>query len=301
MAQERVVYFNGEIIPESEARVSFRDRGFMFGDAVFDATRTFGGRIFKLKEHLDRFYNSLKYMRIDPGMAQDRMAELTREVVKANLPLLGENDDTWANQRVSRGTAMTDDTFKPTVIIETLPIPFTARARYFRDGLSVITPATRRTPPECLSPRAKLHNYINLILGEQEVKAQNPDAIPILLDINGNICEGAGANFLIVKNGAVITPKEQYILAGISRQTTMELAEDLGILVREEDIDLFDVYTADEVFITSTSYCICPVSSVNGITIGDGSVPGPVTYRLQTAYSELVGIDIVGQYLSRLS
>lgn len=300
MAQERVVYFNGEIIPESEAKVPFRDRGFMFGDAVFDATRTFGGTIFKLKEHLDRFYNSLKYMRIDSGMTQDRMAELTRDVVKANLPLLGENDDTWASQRISRGTLTTDGTFSPTVIIETMPIPFASRAGYFRDGLSVVTPATRRTPPECMSPRAKLHNYINLFLGEQEVKAQNPDAIPILLDINGNICEGAGANILIVKNGVVITPKDQYILAGISRRTTMELAENLGIEVREEDIDLFDAYTADEAFITSTSYCICPVSSVNGITVGDGSVPGPVTHRLQTAYSELVGIDIVGQYLSRL-
>ena len=301
MVQERVAYFNGEIIPESEAKISFRDRGFMFGDAVFDVTRTFGGTIFKLKEHLDRFYNSLKYMRIDPGMSQDRMAELTREVVKANLPLLGENDDSWVSQRVSRGTLTADGTSNPTVIIETLPIAFAAKAKYFRDGFSVVTPATRRTPPECMSPRAKLHNYINLYLGEQEVKAQNPDAIPILLDINGNICEGAGANILIVKNGVVVTPKDQYILAGISRQTTMELAATLGIEVREEDIDLFDAYTADEAFITSTSYCICPVSSVNGITIGDGSVPGPVTYRLQTAYSELVGIDIVGQYLSRLS
>lgn len=300
MAQERVVYFNGDIIPESKAKVSFRDRGFMFGDAVFDATRTFGGTIFKLKEHLDRFYNSLKYMRIDPGMTQDRMAELTHEVVEANLPLLSETDDTWASQRVSRGTIAADGNFNPTVIIETMPIPFATRATYFRDGLSVVTPATRRTPPECMSPRAKLHNYINLFLGEQEVKAQNPDAIPILLDINGNICEGAGANILIVKDGVVITPKDQYILAGISRRTTMELATNLGIEVREEDIDLFDAYTADEAFITSTSYCICPVSSANGITIGDGSVPGPVTHRLQTAYSELVGIDIVGQYLSRL-
>ena len=301
MVQERVVYFNGEIIPESEAKVSIRDRGFIFGDAVFDTTRTFGGTIFKLKEHLDRFYNSLKYMRIDPGMTQDRMAELTREVVDANLPLLGENGDMWASQRISRGTPTTDGKFNPTVIIETLPIPFAAAARHFRDGMSVVTPATRRTPPECMSPRAKLHNYINLFLGEQEVKAQNPEAIPILLDINGNLCEGSGANILIVKKGVVITPKDQYILAGISRQTTMELAANRGIEVREENIDLFDAYTADEAFITSTSYCICPVSSVNGIGIGDGSVPGAVTHRLQTAYSQLVGIDIVKQYLSRLS
>ena len=301
MAQERVVYFNGEIIPESEAKVSFRDRGFMFGDAVFDATRTFGGVIFKLKEHLDRFYNSLKYMRINPGITQDRMEELTNEIVEANLPLLGKNDDTWANQRISRGSVGVHDKFEPTVIIETMPIPFSARAKYYRDGLTVVTPATRRTPPECMSPRAKLHNYINLMLGEQEVKAQNPDAIPILLDINGNLCEGAGANIFLVKDGALISPKEQYILAGISRQTTIELAQKLNIAVREDDIDLFDAYTADEAFITSTSFCICPVSSVNGITMGGGGVPGPVVDRLQKAYSELVGIDVVGQYLSRLA
>lgn len=302
MAQERVVYINGEIVPESEAKVSFRDQGFVTGDAVFDATRTFGGEIFKLNEHLDRLYDSMKYMRLDPGIPQDQMAELTLRVLAANQPLLGADDDYWVIQRISRGVPAGEGKYKPTVIIECNPLPFAARARYYRDGLSIVTPSIRRTPPECMSPRVKVHNYINLLLADQEVKAQHPDAFSILLDINGNISEGLGSNFFIVKDGVVGTPKEQYVLAGISRETVIELAQGLDIEVQEADIDLYDVYTADEAFVTSTSFCLCPVSVVNGLIIGDdSSVPGPVTDRLQAAYSNLVGIDIVKQYLNRLS
>ena len=299
MAQERVVYLSGEMVPESEAKISIRDPGFLKGDAVFDVTRTFGGKIFRLKEHLDRFYDSLKYMRVDPGMTQERMAEITMQVLEANLPLLGENDDYWVAQRVTRGVQVEGDA-RPTVIIECTPLPFAARARYYRDGLPVITPSIRRTPPESMSPRAKVHNYINMVLADLEVKSQNPDAWAILLDTNANISEGAGSNFFIVKDGVVVTPREQFVLSGISRRTTLELAQELGMETREADIDLFDAYTADEAFVTSTSFCICPVSSINGSTIGAEDVPGRVTDRLQKAYSGLVGIDIVGQYLARL-
>ena len=302
MAQERVVYLNGETVPESQAKVSIRDRGFVFGDAVFDTTRTFGGTIFRLKEHLDRLYNSLKYMRIDPGMSKDEMADLTMQVLESNLPLLGENDDYWVTQRVTRGLRERegDGPGKPTVIIDCRPLPFAARARYYRDGLPVVTPSIRRTPPESMSPRAKVHNYINTVLADLEVKAQNPDAWAILLDVNGNIAEGTGCNFFIVRDGVVSTPREQFVLAGISRQTVIELAGELAIETQEVDIDLFDVYTADEAFVTSTSFCICPVSSINGSAIGTDTVPGPVTDRLQKAYSGLVNMDIVGQYLSQL-
>ena len=285
-------------MPESQANVSIRDAGFLKGDAVFDTTRTFGGKIFKLKEHLDRLYNSLKYMRIDPGMTREQMAEITIQVLETNLPLL-DDDDYWVSQRITRGVD-TPSGPRPTVIVECLPLPFVERARFYRDGLSVVTPSVRRTPPESMSPRAKMHNYINIVLADLEVQAQNPDAWAILLDVNGNVCEGMGANFFTTKDGVALTPKEQYVLPGISRQTVVELANELGIETREADIDLFDTYTADEAFVTSTSFCICPVSSVNGAAIGSGAVPGPVTDRLQKAYSGLVDMDIVGRYLSRL-
>ncbi len=300
MPKERVAYVNGEIVPESQAKVSINDLGFLYGDAVFDTTRTFGHRLFRLEDHLDRLYSSLKYMRIDPGVTKGDMAALTKRVLEENLALLDEDDDYWVSQRVSRGMRGSHDGAPPTLVVECWPVPFVERARYYRDGLPVVVPSVRRTPPESMSPRAKVHNYINMVQANMEVKSQNPDAWAVLLDTNGNIAEGMGSNFFIVKDGVAITPREQYVLAGISRRVTMELAHELGIEVREADIDLFDAYTADEVFLTSTSFCICHVSSVNGSTIGDNGVPGPVTDRLQKAYSGLVGIDFVGQYLSRL-
>ncbi|MBS21897.1 MAG: branched-chain amino acid aminotransferase [Chloroflexi bacterium] len=300
MTSERVAYVNGEIVPESQALISIHDRGFLQGYSVFDTTRTFKHKIFKLDEHLNRFYNSLKYARLDPGMDISQMAQITMQVLETNLPLIGDDDDYWVTQRVSRGISGPEGD-KPTIIVESVPLPFAARAKYYKDGMPVVIPSVRRTPPEVLSPRAKIQNYANLVQAEFEVKDKNPDGWPILLDMNGNLCEGPGSNFFIVKNGAVVTPREQFVLAGISRATTIELAQELGIETREEDIDLYDAYTADESFVTSTSFCICPVSSINGSPVGDlNTVPGPVTSRLLDAYSGLVGIDIQGQYLSRL-
>ncbi len=297
---ERVAYVNGVIAPESESKVSIHDLGFLYGDAVFDTTRTFGHTIFKLDEHLDRFFDSLKYMRIDPSLTRGEFAAITMDVLDANLPLLDDDDDYWVSQRVTRGVRGAGDANRPTVVIECFPLPFQERAKFYRDGLQVVTPSIRRTPPEAMSPRAKMHNYINIIQGDLEVKAQNPDAISILLDVNGNIAEGMGSNIFLVKDGAVTTPREQYVLGGISRSTVIELAQEMGIETREADMDLFDAYTADEAFVTSTSFCICPVSSINGSEIGEDGVPGPVTDRLLKAYSGLAGIDIVGQYLAHL-
>ena len=299
MSNQRVAYVNGKIVPESEAGVSINDLGFLYGDAVFDTTRTFDHVLFRFDDHLDRLYASLKYMRIDPGVDRDEMVDLTMQVLNANLPLLDDDDDYWVSQRVSRGIRGAPES-GATLVIECYPLPFAERAPYYRDGLTVATLSVRRTPPESMSPRAKVHNYINMVQANMEVKSQNPDAWAMLLDTNGNIAEGMGSNFFIVRDGVAITPKEQHVLAGVSRKVTMELAHELAIEVREADIDLFDAYTADEMFVTSTSFCICPVSSLNGSTIGDGAVPGPVTDRLQKAYSGLVGMDFVEQYLSRL-
>jgi branched-chain amino acid aminotransferase len=299
MATERVAYVNGQIVPESEAVISIKDRGFLQGDAVFDTTRTFGGRIFRLDEHLDRFFHSLKYMRLEPDLTKEDFKRLTMEVLEANLPLIDGDDDYWVTQRVTRGVTV-DGEVKPSIIIECVPLPFKARAAYYRDGIPVVVPSVRRTPPESQSPRAKVHNYVNLVQATLEVESQNPNAWPILLDTNGNLSEGPGSNLFIVKDGIVMTPREQFILSGISRRVAIELAQELGIEVQEADIDLYDAYTADEAFVTSTSFCICPVSSFNGSSVADGSVPGPVTDRLTRAYSGMVGLDVAAQYLARL-
>ena len=304
-ASERIAYFRGQFVPEREVLVPFRDRGFKYGDAVFDTTRTFGHRVFKLKEHVERLYRSLRYLRIDPGLTPAQMIAITEEVLAKNLPLLDPDDDYWVTQRVSRGLDESAKEMWPqdgaTVIVECVPLPLRARAPLFRDGIRVLVPSVRRTPPEALSPRTKTHNYLNMIAGDLEVKARDPEAWAVLLDVNGNLSEGIGSNIFLVRNGIVHTPREQFVLSGISRETVIGLAREVGVTVVEKDIDLFDAYTADEAFLTSTSLCICPVRSVNGNPVNGGAIPGPVTRRLTEAYVDLVGCDFVGQYLKRLA
>lgn len=301
LANQRVAYFNGDIVPEFDVRVSFRDRGFKYGDAVFDTTRSFGQRIFKLDEHLDRFYRSLRYLRLDPGLSKAEMARISEDVFARNRHLLGPDEDFWLSQRVSRGA---DPGYGietgPTVIVECAPLPLAPRARLFRDGIDVVVPSVRRTSPSALSPRAKMHNYLNMVIADFEAKNASPDAWAVLLDENGNLAEGQGSNVFLVREGRLLTPRERYVLPGISRQTVIDLAGGLGLGCEEKDLDLYDAAVADEIFLTSTSLCVCPVASVNGGRIGEGKVPGPVTKRLMDAYCEFVDFDFVGQYLKRL-
>lgn len=304
-SNERIAYFNGRYVPESEVLVPFRDRSFLYGDGCFDLTRTFGHRLFKLREHVDRLYRSLRYLRLDPGMGPQEMCRVTEEVFERNRHLLGPDDDYWVGQRISRGVKAVDgdnwEHYGTTVICECMPLPFKERAAYYRDGIRVQVPSVRRTPPSSLTPRAKTHNYLNLLVAEHEVHSHDPAAWAVLLDTNGNLCEGLGSNIFIVKDGVVFTPHERMVLAGISRQTAIEMARQEGLEVREADLDLYDAYNADEIFITSTSFCICPVVSVNGARIGEEArVYGPVTKKLIDAYVRFVDHDFVAQYLRRL-
>jgi branched-chain amino acid aminotransferase len=301
LANQRLAYINGEFLPEQEVHVSFRDRGFKYGDAVFDMTRSFGHRIFRLKEHIDRFYRSLAYVRIDPGIGPKAMIEKSEECFERNRHLLAAGDDYWIGQRVSRGADEIEGELqskrRPTVIIECTPLPLRARARYYKYGIEIIVPSVRRVAPDMLSPRAKSHNYLNMIIGEQEAKALNPDALAVLLDVNGNLSEGIGSNIFIVRDGQIMTPHERFVLPGVSRAVTIELAQKLNIPLREADIDLFDAYVAEEAFVTSTSFCICPIRSINGHSMAAATIPGPITKQLIDAYVDLVQFDWLDQYL----
>ncbi len=303
LANQRVAWFNGKIVPESQVLVSFRDRGFKYGDAVFDTARTFKGKIFKLEAHVDRLLRSLRYLRIDPGLTRGQFIEITHDVVERNRHLLGPDEDYWVSQRVSRGEdAIVGESAAsgPTVIVECTPLPLKARAALFRDGIPLITPSVRRTPPEALSPNAKTDNYLNMVMGDLEARAHDPAAWALLLDSRGFLSEGIGSNLFLVRDGALATPKRQQVLPGVSRAVVFELAAGLGLSVAEDDLTPYDAYTADEAFITSTSLCICPARSLNGARFGDGAIPGPVTRRLTDAFRALVGCDFVAQHLRHL-
>jgi branched-chain amino acid aminotransferase len=301
---ERLAWFNGEFMPEREVRIPFRDLSWVYGDGCFDMTRSFGHRLFKVQEHVDRLYRSLKYLRIDPGFGPAKMCEVTEELFERNRHLLGEDDDYWVGQRISRGVKDVPgdnlDHHGPNVVLECAPLPFVQRAKLFKEGIRVMVPSHRRVPPDSLTPRAKTHNYLNLVVANQEVQSVDPEAWAVLLDVNGNLCEGMGSNIFVVTDGEILTPREKFVLPGVSRQTVIDLARAAGLVVREADIDLYDAYNAQEVFLTSTSLCICPVTKVNGAPIGsEGQVWGPTTQRLADAFRDFVGHDFVGQYLKR--
>ena len=302
---ERTAYYNGQYLPESAVLLPFRDRGFVYGDAVFDTTRTFTHRLFRLREHVDRLYRSLRYVRIDPGLSPSELCAITEEVFERNRHLLDEHDDYWVSQRISRGVN-TPDREDPvqqgaTVIVECTPLPLRERAALYRDGIRVVVPSNRRTPPEALTPRAKTANYLNVIVADQEVAAIDPGAWAVLLDMNGNLAEGHGSNIFLVRDGELVTPRSKFVLPGISRATVIDLAAELCIACTEDDNDLYDAYNADECFLTSTSLCICPVRMINGMKIGGDDLFGPVTSRLVQAYREHAGCDFVEQYLKHLS
>lgn len=301
-ANERVAWFNGEFMPENQVRIPFRDMSWTYGDGCFDMTRSFEHRLFKVQEHVDRLYRTLKYLRIDPGIAPSRMAALTEELFERNRHLLGADDDYWIGQRISRGVKQVPgdnlDYHGPNVVLECVPLPLVQRAKLFKEGIRVIVPSHRRTPPDSLTPRAKTHNYLNMIVANQEVQSSDPEAWAVLLDVNGNLAEGMGSNIFMVRDGTLLTPREKFVLPGVSRQTVIDLAREEGMAVREADLDLYDSYNADEMFLTSTSLGLCPVSRINGVEIGPpGQVWGPVTKRLADAYAGYVGHDFVAQYL----
>jgi branched-chain amino acid aminotransferase len=260
--------------------------------------RTFEGRLFKLHEHVERFFRSLRYARIDPRLDQAAVAALCEEVVRRNEPARQAADgDYLLTMQASRGLVggiYAPGAAMPTVTAYCLPLAFPTHARYYRAGAPVIVTATRRTPPESVSPRAKVSNKMNHFQAEFEAKATDPDAFALMLDTDGNIAESSGSDFLFVSNGVLRIPQRRTHLTGVSLLTAVELAEKLGVPTDEGAFTMFDLYQAEEAMLTASTYCLLPVVKVNGLALGDGT-PGPIVGRLLHAWSELVGMDIVAQ------
>ncbi len=291
-----VAYYNGQWMPQEEVRILPFDRGFYVGDAVFDLTRTFDGRSFKMVEHVERLYRSLKYARIDPGLTEDEMAEISEEGIRHNeIARLAGAGDWHVWQAVTRGTGVFRGPATPaTVMVFYLPLGASTYAPYYRTGAHGVITRTRSYSPEALDPKIKHYSRMNFNIAEQEAYDVDPEGWPILLDQHGNLSEGNGYNVFLVTGGVLKTPKDDSILQGVSRGAIYELTDRLGIPVSEESLQPYDLYTADEAFLTNTPSCMLPVTRVDKRQIGDGK-PGPITQQLLAAWSEWVGIDIVGQ------
>jgi len=295
---ERISYFNGSFVPDSECKIHISDRGFLRGDAVYDVSRTFNGKVHRLRDHLDRLYRSLTFARIDPGIKFHEMEEITHEVMVRNESLREPGGDLVVWHTIVRGysssRARANDQVPPTICISVKPIDFTGYAKHYKTGTHVVFPRTRSYPAQSLEPKLKHYSRMNFSLAELEASDVDPESQPVLLDLDGNITENTAGNFFIVTKGVLRTPTDRDILQGVARLDVFDLADQLGIPVSEEDLQPYDAYTADEAFLTNTIYCVLPVGRIDNRPIR-GEVPGPITRRLLAAWSEMVGLDIVDQ------
>lgn len=300
---ERLVYISGEYYPEADAKVSVFDSAVMLGDCVTESTRTFAHQPFKLQAHVERLYKSLKVCRFEAGMSVDQMVALSLEVLERNLPCYDESMDLWLVHNISRGAypPTGDQSTKrlPTVIIHTAPMDLRYWAPFYLHGCHAVTPPSRMMPAQALDPKIKNRSRMAYTLAELEVKLVDPLAQGILLDTNGYLAENKGGNFFLVSEGVLKTPRTTGALAGITRQTCLEIAASLGLPTLETDLQPYDVYTAEEAFFTSTPYCLMPATKFNGLPVGDGRV-GPVTQRLLEGWKDLTGVDVVAQALAQL-
>jgi branched-chain amino acid aminotransferase len=293
---------NGQFVPETSARISIFDSALMFGDMVFEMTRSFNGKQFKLREHLLRLYASAKYVHITMPMTIEEMEAACYETIERNQPVFEDDDEHRLMINVSRGplaiySAIFDGKLEPTVVIADFPLRWTVvgMGKLFDTGINAVVTSQRAIPSHLLDPKVKNRSRIHYMMANIEAShwpGENNWAL--LLDPDGFVAEGTGDNFLIVKDGKIISPEPRNILRGISRDYTFELAGQLGIPVVEKNIDSYDVVTADEAFMTATPFCILPVTHFNGTALGSGTM-GPITQKLLDQWSQSVGVDIIGQ------
>ena len=303
-ASKHLVYISGEMLPPDQAKISVFDTAVTLGDTVTESTRTFGHKPFKLERHVNRLYKSLKVSRINPGFSPEEMTAITLQVLETNLPHVPPQEDVWIVHNISRGmgAAAADPTLQrspATIIINTAPMILKDWAGFYTEGCHAVTPFSRAIPTQALDARIKNRSRLAYTLAEAEVKLVDPQAQSIILDTDGNVTENKGGNFFIWADGVLKTPHARGALAGISRETVLELAAALDIPTQITDFQPYDIYTADEAFFTSTPYCIMPATKFNGLPVGEGAV-GPVTMRLLQAWSDLVSLDIVAQGQSHL-
>jgi branched-chain amino acid aminotransferase len=299
---EPLVFLNGRFIPASQASLKIYDAGVVLGATVTEMTRTFRRQPFRLADHIARLYRSLKYTRLEIGHSPADLEQISRELLEQNARLIGEHEElglihfvTAGEFPIYAGSAAAGTPLQPTVCAHTFPLPFVLWAKKMREGAHVVTPSIRHVPPQCFDPKMKYRSRMHYFLADHEARLVDPEAVALLLDLEGNVTETSGANFLMVERGVIVSPTLRNILPGISRQTVIELAAKLGLAFVERDIQVHSVMNADEALLASTPFCLLPVTRINGVTIGPGQ-PGPIFQRLIAAWSELVGTDIAEQF-----
>ena len=295
---EKLIYMNGEYVTEENAIVSVFDHGFLYGDGIFEGIRAYSGNVFRLKEHIDRLYDSAKSILLNIAMTKEEMMEKVVETVRMN-----NMQDAYIRLVVSRGKGDLSlnpvSCKKPEVVIIASTVTLFSAEMHER-GLKIVTVPTRRNTPDALNPKIKSLNYLNNVLVKIEANLAGVSEA-LMLNAEGYVAEGSGDNLFIIKNGKLYTPPS-YVgaLEGITRQAIIDIAKKNGYEVLEQPFTRHDVYVADEVFLTGTAAEVIAVSEVDGRQIGNGG-QGPITKHLLKEFQYLVTVDGVKVYPTELS
>ena len=279
-----LIHLNGKLVPKEEAMVSVFDHGLLYGDGVFEGIRVYEGNIFRLKEHIDRLYESAKTITLKIPHTADEMMQMTADTVAAN-----DLRDAYIRLVITRGVGDLgidpDKCDVPTLFIIVGKIALYP-PEFYENGVPLATASTRRIPIQCVDPRIKSLNYLNNILAKIEAKRAGVPESVMLNDL-GRVAECTADNIFIIKNGDLKTPSvTEGALPGITRGAVLELAVDVGLKPDETMLGLHDLYNSDECFLTGTGAEIVPVIDVDGRQIGDGR-PGKLTRQLLARFQEL--------------
>jgi branched-chain amino acid aminotransferase len=278
------IYINGKLFNHENAKISVFDHGLLYGDGVFEGMRCYGGKVFRLEQHLERLWNSARAIWLEIPISREAMAKAVNDTLAVN-----ELRDAYVRLIVTRGAGTLgldpNRTSDPQVIVITDRVALYPE-EFYRNGLEIVTASTTRNHPAALSPRIKSLNYLNNILAKIEgLKAGCIEAL--MMNHKGEVAECTGDNIFLVRGGVLLTPPlDAGILEGITRDAVIELARDSGRQVREVALLRHDVYIADECFLTGSAAEVIPVVKVDDRRIGDGK-PGPITRDLSERFHKL--------------
>lgn len=285
---ESIIYVDGQYLPQSQAKISVLDHGVLYGDGVFEGIRLYSRNLFRLKEHLDRLWDSAHAIILDIPGTREQMAEIVAETCRRN-----NLENGYIRLVVTRGIGelglSPEKCNSPSVFCIASSIKLYPD-EYYENGLEIITAATRRISPDAFSVRIKSLNYLNNVMAK--INATNAGMLEaLMLNAEGYVLEATGDNVFLVKGGRLLTvPTYMGALRGITRDAVVDLARDSGIPFAEQPITLYEVYTADEMFLTGTAAEVIPVSKVDGRPIGNGR-PGEITKRLLQRFHEITTTD----------
>jgi branched-subunit amino acid aminotransferase/4-amino-4-deoxychorismate lyase len=299
---EPIAYLNGRYVPNSQCVLPIFDAGIVLGAAVTDLLRTFRGRPYAAEEHVHRFFESARYAYIDLGRTRPEILEIVDRLVQHNLRAWPGRElalvfyATAGEFPVYAGSAAMAGSQQATLCLHCFPLPLELWKEAVADGVHAVTPAQRHVHPGTLSSKIKHRNRLHMWIGDHQAKLADPKAIGLYLDLDGNVTETGGANFVLVRQGAIVSPNRDNILWGVSLEAVRRLSGPLGLEFLERDIQIHDVVNADEAWLCTTPYFLAPVVKINGLAIGTGR-PGPLWRQMVDAFSAEVGVDVIQQIL----